>query len=228
MNALVDLLTQVSAVTAYALLAAAVWAESLLLVGVFVPTLTLLLSAGALARGGRLDLPLVIGVAAAAVVAGDASAHRTGRLLGGRLRTGRVGRRIPAAAWQRATALMDARGGPSILVCRFLPVIRTLAPHLAGATGLPYRRMAPYSVIAALVWAGLEAGTGYLAVTSIERLVAIGGTAMAALASTAVLALALWTLLRRRRTSARTRQPAAIPPTERGGCHGHVHTAQPR
>lgn len=204
MNTLTHFLAQVPAPAAYALLAAAVLTESVLLVGAFIPTLTLLLSAGALARTGPLDLPLVIAAAAAAVVAGDALAYRTGCLLGSRLRTGRLGRRIPAAAWRRATALMSARGGQAVLICRFLPVIRTLAPHIAGVTALPYRRIAPYSATAALLWAGAEAGAGYAAAASIERLVMIGGTAIAITAATVVLAAVLGAVMRRR-------GPLAIP-----------------
>ncbi|MCJ0872600.1 DedA family protein [Streptomyces sp. AP-93] len=207
MNTLTQLLAEVPAPAAYALLAAAVLTESVLLIGTFIPTLTLLLTAGALARTGPLDLPLVITVAAAAVVAGDALAHRTGHLLGGRLRTGRLGRRIPDAAWHRATALMTTRRGPAILICRFLPVIRTLAPHLAGATAQPYRTIAPYSAAAALLWATAEASAGYAAAASIDHVIAIGGTAIAITAATAVLAALLWTALRRHARKATTSHP---------------------
>ncbi|MFD4027228.1 hypothetical protein ACFWRV_27530 [Streptomyces sp. NPDC058576] len=98
MNTLTGLIGHVPAPAAYAILAAAVLAESVLLLGAFIPTLTLLLAAGALARTGDLNLVLVIAIAAGAVVAGDALGHRAGHLLGSRLRTGRLGRRIPTAA----------------------------------------------------------------------------------------------------------------------------------
>lgn len=73
MNALSDILGHISPASAYAVVAAAVLAESILLVGAFIPTLTLLLTAGALARTGPLSLPLVIAAAAGAVVAGTSS-----------------------------------------------------------------------------------------------------------------------------------------------------------
>jgi membrane protein DedA with SNARE-associated domain len=101
-NALSDILGHLSPAAAYTVVAAAVLAESVLLVGAFVPTLTLLLTAGALARTGQVDLLLVIAAAAGAVVAGDFLAHRTGRYLGDRLRGGPMGRRVPDAAWGRA------------------------------------------------------------------------------------------------------------------------------
>lgn len=197
MNTLTGLIGHVPATAAYAILGAAVLAESVLLIGAFVPTLTLLMATGALARAGELNLVVVIVTAASAVVAGDALGHRTGYLLGGRLRTGRLGRRIPAAAWQRAEALMAARGGQAVFLSRFIPVLRTMTPHLAGASRLPYRHIAPYSVLAALLWAGAEAGVGYSAATSLQYAVTLGAPALAA--TTAVIAAAVLTGSRIRR-----------------------------
>jgi membrane protein DedA with SNARE-associated domain len=164
---------------AYGLLGGAVLAESVLLVGAFVPTLAMLLTAGVLARAGQLSLPLVIAVAAAAVVCGDALGHRTGRVLGARLRTGRLARRVPQRGWARTEALMESYGGQAVFGCRFLPVLRTLAPPLAGATGLPYRRIAPYSVVAACLWAAAEAGAGYVAAASLGALAPGAGAGLA-------------------------------------------------
>ncbi|WP_231976232.1 hypothetical protein [Streptomyces sp. 3214.6] len=85
MNALSDILGHLPPAAAYAVVALAVLAESVLLVGAFIPTLTLLLTAGALARTGHIGLPPVVAAAAGAVVAGDFLAHRTGALLGDQL-----------------------------------------------------------------------------------------------------------------------------------------------
>ncbi|MGC0380208.1 DedA family protein [Streptomyces sp. SAI-129] len=198
MNTLTAALAHVPPSEAYAIVAAAVLAESVLLVGAFIPTLTLLLTAGALARTGQLSLPLLIGTAACAVVAGDFLAHRTGRALGTRLRTGRLGRRLPAAAWRRAETLMSRRVGHAIFLARFLPLIRTLAPHLAGATRLPYHRIAPYSLTAAPLWAALEIGTGYAATASLQHALTLGGPTLAAVAATTAAGALVWTKLRAR------------------------------
>ncbi|MGW1671279.1 DedA family protein [Streptomyces sp. NPDC002324] len=191
-NALSDILGHLSPAAAYSVVAAAVLAESILLVGAFVPTLTLLLTAGALARTGHIGLPLVIAAAAGAVVAGDFLAHRTGSHLGDRLRAGRVGRRVPDAAWGRAETLMTRHGGRAVFVARFLPVLRTLAPHCAGVTRLPYRRIAPYSVVAAGAWATVEAGAGYVAATSLQRVLTLGGPALALVALSALGGALVW------------------------------------
>ncbi|MFY7634669.1 DedA family protein [Streptomyces sp. NY05-11A] len=89
------------------------------------------------ARTGHTGLPPVVAAAAGAVVAGDFLAHRTGALLGDRLRAGAVGRRIPGTAWQRAEALMTRHGGRAVLLARFLPVVRTLAPISRAPPGCP-------------------------------------------------------------------------------------------
>ncbi len=174
-------LGQVPAPVVYAVVAGAVLAESGMLIGAVIPTLTLLLTAGALARGDQLNLVLLIAVTAVAAVAGDAVGHRTGRLLGPRLRAARLGRKIPVKAWQRAGAVMS-RGGVAVFFARFTPVLRTLIPHLAGATGVPYLTIAPYSAAAAILWAGAEASVGYAAAAWFARVVAWGGPALAAAA----------------------------------------------
>lgn len=173
MNTPSDLLGHLPPAPAYAVVALAVLAESILLIGAFVPTLTLLLTAGALARTGHISLLAVMAVASGAVVAGDFLAHRTGTLLGDRLRAGRLGRGIPDPAWRHAEALMTRHGGRAVFLARFLPVVRTLAPHFAGATRLPYHRIAPYSATAACLWATAEAGAGYAAATSLHRVLGL-------------------------------------------------------
>ncbi|MCX4638887.1 DedA family protein [Streptomyces sp. RPA4-5] len=170
MNGLANLLGHISPAAAYTVLATAIIGESILLVGAFIPTLVLMLTAGALARTGSLHLLGVIAVAAGAVMVGDALGHRTGRLLGKRLRTAKLARRIPATAWQRAEALMNKRAGQTLLIFRFVPVMRTLAPHMAGITGLPYRHIAPYSALGSVAWASVESGTGYTAAFSLQHI----------------------------------------------------------
>lgn len=203
MNSLTATLVHVPAVAAYLLIVLAVLAESVLLIGAFVPSFTVLMAAGVLARAGQLNLVLVIVTAACAVAAGDLLGQRTGRVLGQRLRTGRFGRRLPAAAWQRAETLMERRGGQAVFLARFLPVIRTLVPHLAGATGLPYRRIAAYSFAAAPLWATIEAGIGYAATASLQHAVTLGAPVLAVTAAAVIAAPVAWKKIRRRLTASR-------------------------
>ncbi|WP_341867934.1 hypothetical protein [Streptomyces misionensis] len=128
MNAGFEPLGHLPTVAVYAVVATAVLAESVLLVGAVIPTLPLLLTAGALARTGHISLPLVSAVAAGAVVTGDFLAHRTGR----------VGRRIPPVLWARAETLMGRHGGraglPESVQSRY-----SRAPGLCPAVCCPRR-----------------------------------------------------------------------------------------
>ncbi|GHH60813.1 membrane protein DedA with SNARE-associated domain [Streptomyces umbrinus] len=224
MNALSDILGHLSPAAAYTVVATAVLAESVLLVGAFVPTLTLLLTAGALARTGHVNLLLVIAAASGAVVAGDFLAHCTGRYLGDRLRGGHMGRRVPDTAWDRAETLMAHHGGRAVFVARFVPVVRTLAPHSAGATRLPYRRIAPYSVVAACMWATAEAGVGYAAATSLQRVLTLGGPALALVALMAIGGSLLWR--RGRRPSPPAQEPEPEPEPQSSG-HAQAGLTRP-
>ncbi|MER5741541.1 DedA family protein [Streptomyces sp. NPDC002262] len=192
-----EVLASVPPAAAYALVGVLVLSESVLLVGTFIPTLTLLLTAGALARSESLALGCLVAVAATAVVLGDAAGHRTGLVLGSKLRTGRLGRRIPAGGWARAESLMGRHGGKAVFLCRFLPVLRTVTPHMAGAAGLPYRRIAPYSAVAALLWAGCEVGCGYLMAASIERIAHTGGLVLIAAGIAAAVLVCVYIILSR-------------------------------
>ncbi|MFJ4878401.1 DedA family protein [Streptomyces sp. NPDC088745] len=107
---------------------------------------------------------------------------------------------------------MARRGGRAVLLTRFVPVVRTLAPHLAGATGVPYRRIAPSSLLAAPLWAGAEAGAGYAAATSLQHALAVGGPVLA-LAAGATAAAILTTAGIRRRAAAGLRRPAPPAPS---------------
>jgi membrane protein DedA with SNARE-associated domain len=188
-----EFLTQVPPWATYGIIVLALLVETNLLVGIFVPTLTMMVTAGALAQSGYLDLPLVVAVAAGAVILGDLISWHTGRYLGDRLRTNRLGRKISAAHWDRAARVMARHGGKAVVPARFVPLLRTLVPHLAGATRVPYRRVAPYSISVALVWAMIESGGGYFAAHSAHELFAVGGPALViAVGLTVAVAAVLW------------------------------------
>ncbi|MFJ4185268.1 DedA family protein [Kitasatospora sp. NPDC089509] len=104
----------------------------------------------------------------------------------------------PPPLWQRAEALTARHGGRAVLLARFIPVVRTLAPHFAGATSLSYRRIAPYSATAACLWATAEAGLGYGAAASLRRIITLGGPAVAIAGLITAGCAALWVKKRHR------------------------------
>lgn len=224
-----DLLTTVPPPAAYPVITALVVLESVLFLGPFVPTLGLLLVAGGLAYAGTLTLPAVIACAAAGAVLGDFQAHWTGHRLGDRLRTGRVGRRIPAPAWDRAHAAIRRRGRHTLLICRFLPLVRTLAPHAAGAAGMPYRRLAPFSATAGVAWACTEAGIGYAGAASWSQLPATQDVVLTAgaVAATLLLALGIRTVVTRRRSALRPFAPRTNTATNRTLARATPHHRHP-
>lgn len=212
-----DLLTTVPPPAAYPVITALVALESVLFLGPFVPTLGLLLVAGGLAHAGTLTLPAVIACTAAGAVLGDFQAHRTGHRLGDGLRTGRSGRRIPGPAWDRAYGAIRRRGRHTLLVCRFVPLVRTLAPHAAGAAGIPYRRLTPFSATAGVAWACTEAGVGYAGTASWSQLPCTQDVVLTvgAVAATLLLALGVRAVVTCRRSVLRPFAPRTSTATNR-------------
>ena len=134
------------------------------------------------AAHGAVEHPLVVATAWAARVAGDLTAYRLGRRHGRAflLRAGpRIG--LEAARVDRLAALVRRWGAAALLVGRFVGVIRSLAPFLAGTAGLPVRRVAAWSVLGAGLWAGVSVLVGYVFASSLDNhLDAIGNVLVAA------------------------------------------------
>lgn len=160
-----DLLGHGSAPYLYCVIFVVVLGEAIVLVGAFIPTFSTLLAAGALASHGSLDLVGVIAVAATAVVIGDRLGHLAGRV--GKQQVPSAIQRHPrwAEGLTRTQQLMSRHGSRAIFIGRFVPVVRTVTPYLTGRAQIRYRTLLPYSVGAALLWAGAEAGLGYVAVS---------------------------------------------------------------
>lgn len=153
-------------------LLAVVFAESGLLIGFFLPGDSLLFTAGLLASQGRLNLPVVLVGCFVAAVAGDQVGYAFGR------RAGPALLRRPDSWWlkrrhfERTQEHFAQHGPKTVLLARFIPVVRTLTPVLAGVGEMPYRTFVAFNVLGGLVWAvGVTlAGFGLgRAVPSIDR-----------------------------------------------------------
>ena len=151
----------------YALLFVIVFAETGFIVTPFLPGDSLLFAAGALAATGALDIRYTTGLLLVAAIAGDAVNYAIGRSVGHRVihlaRTDRRwGRWVNPAYLARAHEFFERHGGKAIVLGRFMPIVRTFVPFVAGAADMSYPRFALYNVVGAVAWVGLCCGAGYL------------------------------------------------------------------
>jgi membrane-associated protein len=141
-----------------AVLALIVFAESGLLVGFFLPGDSLLFFAGFLASdaGGHVlpgGLPAVAGVSIAAAILGDQTGYLFGRQVGPSLFSRPQSRLFNPAHVVKAQTFFDRHGTKTIVLARFVPVVRTFAPIVAGVGRMKYRTFVTYNVIGGFVWA---------------------------------------------------------------------------
>lgn len=157
MDSLLRPLLDAPAVVVYLVCAAVITAETALLPGIVLPTLSTLLLMGFLAERGTLHLGLALVVAVSAAVLGDQVAYFEGRWWGPRL-----ARRVGQDRWDRAESTIARYGVPAVIAGRCLAGLRTLVPRVAGSAEMPYRRFAAGSVCAAVLWASAELLAGHV------------------------------------------------------------------
>jgi len=138
-----------------------VFAESGLLVGFFLPGDSLLFTAGLLAYKGVLNLPVVMIVAVVAAIAGDQVGYVIGRKAGPALFKRPDSRLFHQKNLERAHAYFEKNGPKTIILARFLPVIRTFTPVVAGVGRMDYRRFVTFNVIGGVLWGAGVTTLGY-------------------------------------------------------------------
>jgi membrane-associated protein len=151
----------------YAILFLIIFAETGLVVTPFLPGDSLLFAAGALSASGALDGRIATALLLMAAIAGDAVNYAIGRNIGERIiqraRTDvRWGRWINPAHVDRAHAFFEKHGGKAIVLGRFMPIVRTFVPFVAGVAKMSYPAFALYNVTGAFIWVGVCVGAGYL------------------------------------------------------------------
>lgn len=129
-----------------------VFAESGLLVGFFLPGDSLLFTAGFLASQGYFNIYVLIGVSLAAAVLGDSVGYSFGRKVGPKIFTREDSFFFHKDHLLRAKAFYEKRGGITIVLARFLPVIRTFAPIIAGVGEMKYSTFLSFNVIGGVLW----------------------------------------------------------------------------
>lgn len=152
-----------------------------------------------------LVLWLVVSVCA---IAGDCVGYTIGRKYGDRLRETRLIRKIGVQHWDRAGELLRRRGPIAVFFARFLPVVRTLTPATAGASGLEFHRFLPAAAAGAVAWSGLHIGIGAAAGASAKYIEAtLGRVSWVLFGALAVTGIVLWVRKRRRAAAVEEARP---------------------
>ena len=141
----------------YGLLFVIVFCETGLVVTPFLPGDSLLFVTGALAAVGGMDLATVMAVLVAAALCGDNVNYWIGRWTGTRL----LARWINPAHLKRTHDFYERHGGKTIIIARFMPIVRTYVPFVAGLGAMPYARYMAFCVAGALLWVGSLCGAGF-------------------------------------------------------------------
>jgi membrane-associated protein len=159
---LVELLREYG-VWVYAILFAIVFAETGFVVTPFLPGDSLLFAAGALAAvdtSGTLSATLVSATLIVAAITGNTTNYHIGKWIGPPAFTGRI-RFLKVEYLQRTEAFFQKHGSMTIVLSRFVPIIRTCAPFVAGVARMPYARFQAYNVFGGVTWVLLLVWAGY-------------------------------------------------------------------
>src|SRR4030095_14837393 len=150
----------------YAILFVVIFAETGLVVTPFLPCDSLLFAAGAIAATGALDVRLLGSLLAVAAIAGNMVNYSIGRFAGEQILERarmhpRLAQIIRPAYVARAHEFFERHGGKAVVLGRFMPIVRTFVPFVAGVATMSYPTYTLYNVIGSLAWVGLCVGAGY-------------------------------------------------------------------
>ncbi len=154
-------LVQEYGVWVYAILFVIIFAETGLVVAPFLPGDSLLFVTGALCGMGSLELHILMPLLIVAAFSGDNTNYWVGRLLGLRLLNHANQKLIKHEHLEKTHLFFDKHGGKTIIFARFLPVIRTFAPFVAGIGTMNYRSFVMFSAIGSVAWIGSLTIAGY-------------------------------------------------------------------
>ena len=157
---------QAYGVWVYAFLFAIIFAETGLVVTPFLPGDSLLFAAGALAAAGAFSIWILLPLLTIAAILGDAVNYAVGNAVGPRVftsddRTSLLHRMLNRDHLVRAHAFFEKYGGKAIVLGRFVPIVRTFVPFVAGAGTMSYSSFALYNVSGGIIWVGLCTLGGY-------------------------------------------------------------------
>jgi membrane-associated protein len=146
----------------YVLLFLIIFAETGLVVFPFLPGDSMLFIAGTVVAAGGLNVHVLVLILAGAAILGDSVNYAVGHLIGPRVFERPDSRWLKQSHLRRTQKFYEKYGGLTIIIGRFVPIIRTFAPFLAGVAGMSYARFLPYNVAGGFAWISALVYAGYL------------------------------------------------------------------
>lgn len=169
LNWLIDTVQSVSPLLRNLLAGLAIMFETSLFIGLIIPgdTVVLVASTGVV---DILDFFFLLGAVLLGSLIGETLGFFLGRLFGQRIRHSKLGQRLGEKNWELADRFVERRGGIAVAISRFLPVLHSLVPVVAGMTTMRYRVFISWTVAACAVWASAYVSVGYLARSAYEQI----------------------------------------------------------
>lgn len=148
-----------------------VFAETGLAIGFFLPGDSLLVVAGLFAAAGKLNLAILMITLFVAAVIGDAVGYYSGKRIGPAIFDRPKSRLFNPKHLKKAHQFYEKHGGKTIIIARFVPIVRTFAPIVAGAANMSYRQFVTYNIVGGFAWVMSMLLAGYFLGGLVEQLV---------------------------------------------------------
>jgi membrane protein DedA with SNARE-associated domain/membrane-associated phospholipid phosphatase len=169
-------------------------------IGLVAPGETVVIAGGVIAGQGEIDLFPLIGLVWICAVLGDTTSFYIGRRLGrGFLERHGPKVKITHERLKQVDGYFDRHGGKTILIGRFIGLVRALAPFIAGSSGISFRRFIPFSIVGTGLWATTFCVLGYIFWRSFDKVAHIAGQAITAFGLTVGVIVGIVVAFRRRR-----------------------------
>jgi membrane protein DedA with SNARE-associated domain/membrane-associated phospholipid phosphatase len=198
-KAVIEDVAQALGAWTYALVGVLAFLETGAFVGLVAPGETVVIAGGVIAGQGTIDLIPLIGLVWTCAVLGDSTSFYLGHRLGrGWLERHGPRVKITPERLTQVEGYFDRHGGKTILIGRFIGLVRALAPFIAGTSGLSYRRFIPYSIVGTALWSTTFCVLGYIFWRSFDQVAHIAGQAIFGFGITVGVIVAIVVAYRRR------------------------------